>query len=180
MKRGFLLLIFVLSLARVHSLDPGDDYPLPEAEFAGIRIGDELEAVKENLRGNPHFHFRGDRDISFLPLRPEVLIDSQGALYVQRGLFQFHRDQLYIITLYLNPARADYYSLFTTLTEKYGPPVELDPSAAVWESESLRLSLEKPLTVKYLGRKVFDELKAAGAAEKSVEDLSRARFLELF
>ena len=153
---------------------------MPEGEFAGIRLGDGLGAVKKSLLGNPYFDFRGDRDVSFLPKRPETVIDSEGTFHVLRGLFQFHEDRLYIMTLYLNPARTDYYSLFTRLSRKYGPPAVLDPSGAAWESESVRLSLEKPLTVKYVGREIFEKVRAAGTAEKSAEDLSRARFLELF
>lgn len=148
--------------------------------FSGIVLGDELETIKTGLKGNPYFNFRGDRDVSFLPKKPESVIDCEGYYHIKRGLFQFSGNRLYIITLYLNPTRIDYYSMFTTLSEKYGPPRDLDPSGAWWENETVRVALEKPLTVKYIDREVFAGLKAAGETAKSAEEMSREMFLELF
>ena len=181
MKRGFFLLASALILSPLLPAQTGPGgFPEPEAEFAGIRLGDDIGTVKKNLPGNPYFRYRGERDVSFLPRRPETVIDCAGSYQVKRGLFQFHQDRLYILTLNLDPEQVDYHSLFTGLSRKYGPPADLDPSGAVWESETLRLSLEKPLTVKYVDRGTFASIRAAGAAEKSVEDMSRARFLDLF
>ena len=42
------------------------------------------------------------------------------------------------------------------------------------------MSLEKPLTVKYVSRPVFDSLVASGEMERSQRDLSREDFLEQF
>jgi hypothetical protein len=74
----------------------------------------------------------------------------------------------------------DYFSLFTALTKKYGRPVSLDPSAAVWQNNETRLSLEKPLTFKYIDRGAFDKLKTEGETQKSIEEKSRQKFLDSF
>jgi hypothetical protein len=158
--------------------------PQPSAElsraFYGIGLKDGLEAVKDNLQGHPYFSYRGDPDVSFLPQTTRTVIDCEGRFYVKRGLFQFSGDELYIMTLYLDPERLDYFSLFTALTKKYGRPVSLNPQAAVWQNGSTRLSLEKPLIVKYIDRETFDKLKAEGENQKSLEEQSRRRFLDSF
>jgi hypothetical protein len=149
-------------------------------EFYGISLGDALTSVKDRLRGHPYFFYRGDPDVSFLPLTTKILIDCEGRSYVKRGLFQFSDENLYIMTLYLDPERMDYFSLFTTLSEKYGRPEILTPQAAVWQNGQTRLSLEKPLIIKYIDRETFDKLKSEGEARSSVEEQSRRSFLDSF
>jgi hypothetical protein len=115
-----------------------------------------------------------------LPLKTQTVVDCEGLYYVNRGLFQFFDENLYIITLYFNPGRMDYYSLFTALSERYGRPAVLDPSAAVWQNGETRLALEKPLTLKYIDRETFEGLKAAGETQRSIEEQSRRKFLDSF
>jgi hypothetical protein len=149
-------------------------------EFYGLNLQDGLDAVKDGLKAHPYFLYRGDPDVSFLPQTTRTVIDCEGRYYVRRGLFQFSGERLYIITLYFNPERLDYFSLFTALTKKYGRPVSLDPSAAVWQDGRTRLSLEKPLTVKFIDQEAFDKLKAEGKTQKSIEEQSRRKFLDSF
>ena len=42
------------------------------------------------------------------------------------------------------------------------------------------LSIERPLTVKYVDRSVFEEKQERGRAEEDLRELSRQRFLENF
>jgi hypothetical protein len=149
-------------------------------EFYGISLQDSLDTVKDGLKSHPYFFYRGDPDVSFLPQTTKTVIDCEGRSYISRGLFQFSGEKLYIITLYFNPERLDYFSLFTALTKKYGRPVALDPSAAVWQNGQTRLSLEKPLTFKYIDKETFDKLKAEGETKKSFEEQSRGKFLDSF
>jgi len=74
----------------------------------------------------------------------------------------------------------DFYTMYTTMTERYGEPVRLDPSHVVWEDEFTRISLERPLTIKYLDIESFDTLRQAGEIEQSLRTLSRESFLEEF
>ena len=50
----------------------------------------------------------------------------------------------------------------------------------MWQSDAVRFSLERPLTVKYIDRRVFDAQVARGAAQQDLEMLSRERFIEQF
>jgi len=72
----------------------------------------------------------------------------------------------------------DYYSIFTTLCNKYGQPDKLNPQGASWTNDSVTMSLEKPLTLKYIDNKIFDELKQYSNIEKSGEEKTRQMFLD--
>ncbi|MDR3200141.1 MAG: hypothetical protein LBT68_01670 [Spirochaetales bacterium] len=149
-------------------------------EFFGINLSDGLEAVKDRLKGHPYFFYRGDPDVSFLPQTTKTVIDCEGMYYIKRGLFQFSEENLYIITLYLNPERVDYFSVFTALSKKYGRPVSLNPTGAVWQNGQTRLSLEKPLTFKYIDQETFEKLKSEGETQRSLEEQSRQKFIDSF
>ena len=101
--------------------------------FAEFQLGLPIEEVKLRLRESELFRYRGDADVSFLPaIADQTLIDVEGDDIITRGLFQFHQMALYIIILQLDIEQIDYYSLYTTLTERYGEPYDLDPQRAMW------------------------------------------------
>jgi len=139
-----------------------------------------LEEVKERLAADALFSYRGDPDVSLLPAPQQNLVECTGVSYIKRGFFQFHEGKLYVIILVLEPQLMDYYTMFTTLTEKYGSSTRLNPTEAVWEFPEVRLSLERPLSVKYIETRVFTALKEQGQARESLQDLSRRMFLEQF
>ena len=87
---------------------------------------------------------------------------------------------MYILTLSMDPDSLDYYTLYSTLSEKYGQPAALDPTEAVWLFEDLRLSLERPLNVKYIDRAVFERLKQEGQVQQDLWEISKDNFLDQF
>ncbi len=56
----------------------------------------------------------------------------------------------------------------------------MDPTEAVWEFSGVRMALERPLSVKYVDRQVFDALRELGQAGQSLQDISKQQFLEQF
>jgi hypothetical protein len=150
------------------------------AGFSSVELGMPVDTVKDRLRADPNFFYRGDPDVTLTPDREQQLIEVEGTFFVERAFFQFQDEELYIIILQLNRSRLDYFTMYTELEGKYGEPVFFEPSQVVWESEDVRMSLEKPLTVKYVSRPVFDSLVASGEMERSQRDLSREDFLEQF
>ena len=70
--------------------------------------------------------------------------------------------------------------MFKTFSQKYGEPTSLNPSKSEWKNDSVVLSLEKPLTVKYLDVKVFNELQKKKKKASSTEEYLRKKFLESF
>ncbi len=152
----------------------------PPRGFRSIQLGMELERVKQLLIDDPLFDYRGDPDISFLPLPPQTLIETTGSSFIRRAYFQFDQDLLYIIILSMDPDRLDYYTLYATLMGKYGQPTRLDPTEAVWQFEGLRLSLERPLNVKYIDSTVFEALKEEGQVQEDLWEISKDNFLQQF
>ena len=80
----------------------------------------------------------------------------------------------------LNTERIDYYSVYTTLVEKYGEPESLDPRRALWSDDRITLTLERPLTVKYVDQAVFSGLVESDTTERAASDILREDFLSEF
>jgi len=148
--------------------------------WRGISLGMDLEAVKEALLADPVFGYRGERDVSLLPGENRTLIETSGSIFIRRAWFQFYDGKLYIMTMQLDAEQVDYYSLYNSLAGKYGEPSILDPSKALWTDDSCTLSLERPLTVKYVDKKVFESLLSASGAKKADYDISRENFINEF
>jgi len=175
MKRWWLIpLLAVALIPRLEAqaaLTPGFDV---------FRLGMNLQELKAALKNNSFFLYSGEPDVTLLTRPNTNLIDVPGITYFSRGVFQVVDGRLYTIALELNPEQVDYFGLYTTLTKKYGEPTALDPSSARWEDASVRLSLEKPLTVKYIDMPVFQRLQKEGRAQTALQALTRDKFLENF
>ena len=177
--KKFLIGIFLTALT--FSLFAAD---LPDG-YGDVHLGMSLKEAKIQLLKNSDFGYSGDRDVSLLPGDARILIETnatggRGSPFLTQCWFQFYNEQLYIITININPQKTDYYSLFTTLCNKYGEPQELDPQKAVWKNNEITMQLEKPLAVKYIDNETFDMLKNAATVEKSYEEKSQQMFLEEF
>jgi hypothetical protein len=178
MKKIFLVTGMFMLLFR-GELVAQDFAPLPEG-FRSILLGMEMDTVKEELGNDSYFLYKGDPDVSLLPTPDYSIIESDGFRFISDATFQFYDDLLYIITINLNPEELDYFSMYTALAEKYGPPASLDPEQVIWENEAVRFSLERPLTVKYIDWVTFTELKEEADTEESYRAASRKEFIELF
>jgi hypothetical protein len=152
----------------------------PPTGFRAVSLGMSVDEVKEALRTDALYRYRGDPDVSFLPLSGENLIECEGSSYLSRAYFQFAEGRLYVLILVLDQRKLDHYSMLTAFTAKYGEPASFSPAEAVWQSEAVRFSLERPLTVKYIDRRVFEQQVARGAAQRDLEQLSRERFIGQF
>jgi len=150
------------------------------SKFREITLGMSLDDLKAALAEDKLFNFRGDRDVSFLPAREESLVETSGSSFVKRAFFQLRDGALFIMAYTLNTNMMDHYSVFTDLVTKYGPPTYLDPKEAVWETEELRVSIERPLTVKYIDKKVFNDIINESALVESKRVQLRQEFLNEF
>jgi hypothetical protein len=153
--------------------------PLPR-QFREISLGMGLDSLKDALLKDKLFNFRGDRDVSFLPAREESLVETTGSSFVRRAFFQLRDGILFIMAFTLDTVLMDHYSMFTNLVEKYGQPSYLDPKEAVWETEDTRITLERPLTIKYIDKKVLDDIISESALIQSRRVRERQEFLDEF
>jgi len=157
----------------------GGSTPLPR-QFREISLGMGLDNLKDALLKDNLFNFRGDRDVSFLPAREESLVETTGSSFVRRAFFQLRDGLLFIMSFTLDTNLMDHYSMFTNLVEKYGQPSYLDPKESVWETEDTRITLERPLTIKYVDKKVFDDIISESALIQSRRVRERQEFLDEF
>lgn len=150
--------------------------PLPLG-YGKLHLGMTRDEVIAELQSDPLFAWRGPEDVSLLPSPNQSLIEVSGVSFVRRAFFQFDSGKLWVIILELADDRVDHYGVWTSLVAKYGQPTSLDPSASVWDDGKVRVSLERPLTLRYLDLAEFARLKDAASAQVSVEELDRRAFL---
>ena len=151
--------------------------------YAGIHLGMTVDEVKEALQKDGQFGYRGDRDVSLLPGENRSIIETDTSRtapysFLDRCWFQFYEDRLYIITISIKTEKMDHYSVFSTLCGKYGLPNSLNPSKSEWTNDSVMISLERPLSIKYTDKKVFDSLLEQSRVNKSVLENNQQHFLE--
>lgn len=127
-------------------------------QFRNYSLGMKLDDLKAALLDDNLFNFRGDRDVSFLPVREQSLVETTGSLFVRRAFFQLRDGQVFIMSFALNTQIIDHFSVFTQFVEKYGQPSSLDPRSAIWETDEVRIAIERPLTVRYIDKTVFDDI----------------------
>ena len=158
----------------------GEEETALPRQFREIVLGMSLDDLKGALLNDDMFNFRGDRDVSFLPIREESLVETSGSSFIRRAFFQLRDGSLFIMAFTMNTRMIDHYTIFTDLTRKYGPPSYLDPAEAVWETEETRLALERPLTVKYIDKRVFDDIINESSLIEARRVQQRQEFLDEF
>jgi hypothetical protein len=138
------------------------------------------DAVSTELKRSVAFGYRGERDVSLLPASRQTIIETPGGVnsFFARSWFQFYEDKLYIIIINLNPAKTDHFSVFLSLFTKYGEPVSITPEKSVWQNDDVIMSLEKPLTLKYVDAKVFARVTGETETQQTVEEQLYQDFLE--
>ena len=156
-----------------------DKTTLP-AEYRSIKLGMGIDAVKDALKQDSVFGYRGERDVSLLPTENRSLIESAGSYFISRSWFQFYKDNLYTMIFKLNTDTVDYYSVYSKFCEKYGEPASINPQRAVWEDEHTRVVIERPLIVKYIDLTVFNELISQSTTEKAASETNRQNFIDGF
>jgi len=145
--------------------------------FRDIELGMSIDEVEGLLKKDALFDYRGPSDVSLLPSPNMSLIEVEGLSFVKRAFFQFYEGKLWVMAFFLNPDKIDHYSIYASLTAKYGEPGLIDPREARWEDSSLRLALERPLTLRYMDMVVFKKLNAGSEAREGVRELERQDFL---
>jgi len=148
--------------------------------YRSISLGMGMEEVKKALSADPLFGYRGDRDVSLLPTMNRTLIETSGYSFIKRSWFQFRDDALYVMIFSLDPQKIDYYSVYKGMVGKYGEPTSLDPRKASWGDGTVTLSLERPLTVKYLDDATFADIIGSSDSNKAASDVLREEFANGF
>lgn len=187
------LLIFSLALVPPHHApaqeengneyaeeDAPPEYPPVPRQFRALSLGMSLEDLGTALTGDTLFAFRGERDVSFLPVRQETLVETAGNHFIRRAHFQLVDGEVFIMSITLDTQLIDHYSVFMTFVNRYGQPLTLNPTESVWQDDYTRVSIERPLTVKYIDLTVFNRLQEEAQTMQAWETLLREAFLDEF
>ncbi|OQY40349.1 MAG: hypothetical protein B6229_01985 [Spirochaetaceae bacterium 4572_7] len=172
MHKQFLVIFLIISFRLISQ----EISPLPQG-FRDITIGLSLEDAKVAIESDGYFDYQGDPDVSMLLSENRSIIETKGNFYIDSGVFQFYNDSLFTITLILDTRSIDYYTIFTTLKNKYGIYKSLTPKKVIWESSDVRIILEKPLTIKYVGLAVYNQIIEADTTEKAVREQLKEDFI---
>jgi len=156
-----------------------DENGLPR-QFREIALGMSLDALRDALQEDGMFNFRGERDVSFIPIREESLVETTGTSFIRRAFFQLRDGELFIMSFTINTDLMDHHSMFTHFVRRYGQPTYLNPREAIWEDETTRISLERPLTVRYIDRGVFYDIVSESMLIESRRVHERQEFLDEF
>lgn len=178
MKKLSLILAVMISLCQA-----AFSYDSLPAGYKGIKLGMSVDEVKTALKRDATFGYTGDRDVSFLPGTENILIETDTSKtapysFLERCWFQFYEEKLYVITINVKPSKMDHYSIFSTLCKKYGNPPLLNPEKSQWSDDSVIMSLERPLTLKYTDKKVYDKILEESLVEDSAQEYAAKSFLE--
>jgi len=191
----YILLLFLISeqlYSQSGSFGSAPDTEAPEsmqqtqeikelpAGYRSILLGMTFSDVKDRLLVEPRFDFRGDPDVSIQKTGSQSLISSKGRMFIDQGFFQFENDKLFLIILEFNRDKIDFFTMQQSLTSRYGPPGDVSPEGMTWSNGKTKLSLEYPLTLKYLDEEVFNSFLAEEERLKSFQEVSRTDFLEDF
>lgn len=178
-KKLFLFPLFGALFFLFPLISSEAEEPLPRG-FRELRLGMDMAAAKEALKKDGFFNYQGDSDVSLLNEPTRSLIDCSGITYIDRAFFQFYEDYLYTIILRLNMEEIDFYSMYTALKKKYGEPRDVSPELILWESGEVLFSLERPVTVKYIDKKVFLQLEEESRAEEAFGKVRRDDLIDEF
>ena len=175
-----LSLVFVIFSEGVQAQQNAEQTLKLPTQFRQLYLGMSLDDLKTTLLGDNYFNFRGDRDVSLLPVREQSLVETTGSSFIRRAFFQLRDGSVFIMSFSLNTQIIDYYSVFTQFTQKYGEPSYLDPRTAIWEMDETRVAIERPLTVKYIDKIVFDDIVNESGLVESGQVRLRQDFINEF
>ncbi len=151
--------------------------------YGGVTLGMGLDETKDALKKNSDFGYAGDRDVSLLPGDDRVLIETDATLtnahpFLTQCWFQFYEEKLYVMIINMNPEKVDHYSVYSSLCQKYGEPSEFTPDRSVWEGDGVIMSLERPLSLKYIDSAVSEKLQQGSTVKRSASEYTRDVFLK--
>jgi len=145
--------------------------------YKDFKLGMSMEQVKSILEKSPDFNSRKNEVLS-MRLEPDTeIISTEGYGYILTGYFHFYHDALYQILLKLSETRIGYYYILKNFTDRFGKPKIFTPKKATWENDKIRITLEKPCTLKYIYLPVWNGL----TKEKEDKDLfekERKKFID--
>lgn len=180
MKKSVCVLFYMFCVACLFSQveqnsDSGEKNSI--AGFDNLFIGMDYQSALEALDSSDNFIYNSQMPMW---INDNPVIAANGKGFVDKGYFQFYNGILYSITIELNKNRIDFFTMFMQLQAKYGKYKSFSPTIVRWEDENALLSLERPLTLRYLEKATHSQLLESSKTKKSQAQKKREDFLEQF
>lgn len=197
MKKTFLILIFFISIfmlgyaqqddnsvdlnSREQSLQDSSDTQLAERPLPkginGIELGMKSSEVIERLVGNELFSYV-PKYFRMSSKYEKSILSVEGRGFIDMAYFYFSEDDILVsFSLFLKDEYISYGTVFSDFQNKYGRSV-LTPEEAKWADGNVSISVEQPLSIKF----VLEEYIPSNEGEVQKEELvlDREKFLDYF
>lgn len=177
---AFIFLILTFSVFSQDSTIEQNRLDGANIGFSNIFLGMSREEVSQLLSSNKYFNYRGEQDVVFSPVEKQPVIRCAGAAYVKRAFFYFQDEVLFSITLMLDEKVISRFTLTQNLSEKYGLPQEVTPKHVLWNSEKHQISIEEPLSVKYLDKDLYFKRLSSSQVREADRIIDLEKFYQEF
>jgi hypothetical protein len=81
-KKFFVIAVFLCAAAGTFAQEAAAASGTLPTSFRSFTLGMGIDELKTNLTADTYFVFRGDRDVSFLPLTKQNLVESEGSQFI--------------------------------------------------------------------------------------------------
>lgn len=162
MKKIFITFSFLILIFRVYTQDAQGTSNVATRRLAtktdvlikgyrNINIGMSKGEVIDTIKKDPLMMLEKKyyRDIDLSTEETKNIVEIVENKYFKNGYFLFKDDKLYSIIIMLQSNQADFLEMLETLNEKYSKGSFINASTVSWENSNIKLTLERPATVKY-------------------------------
>lgn len=169
MKSIFFIIVFIIFPILLFAQEVG---------FMSINIGMLRQQALEAAEKNEMIEVPKNRDVEFFPVEDRKILTLSIKPEVPYIYLQFYNDKLYAITVIFDERYIDFYTLSSSLQDKYGKHSELNPVWREWKVDEIIIKVEKPAVVKYIALKEFLEVTSFKGARKPEEYEKRKALLD--
>ncbi len=124
-------------------------FSVGDFDFFGIRFGDNLSIVEKKVSDLDFLVQRQKNSVSLLPPSRDSIFSTYGNYFIREALFQFDDNALKVINVSFDERIFSFYELYRSLQQKYLRPTDINPQKVVWDLTTIRITLEKPLSIRY-------------------------------
>jgi len=156
--------------------DPGYNIPglpLPDG-YARYKFGMTRDTVVEIIRTDPALKAWDADFIEGFEKEDWTVLSAVGPPHLDNAWFVFdEKNELWCVTLNFNSSRYSYLEVAKVLKEKYGRPAILGQDVTIWQSDRVRIQLEKSLHLKYIDLARFATVKREFSPELLKRETNR-------
>ena len=182
MKIKFIFFIIYISILinlysqKADSNLNSEESPFPLG-FLSIKLNMNKENVIVRLSKESIFDTSDQEKLSFRNEPDKEILKIRGINFIKMAYFHFYNDILFQITLDLDMNKISYYDVLIKLQNKYGKPIKFTPETANWENNTIKLSLQRPVILKYISINISKELLEESKESSNFYKISREKFL---